>query len=516
MAEAVQAPTAESGQIDWPVFTSSVAMLIALVVPLALYPEEGKVLLGDAFNFLTTEFGVIYILAGMAALAFLLYLAFGRFGSIVFSRNDAPAQFSMLAWSAMLFCGGIGTSVLFWGTIEWAHYFAAPPFGLAPGSAEALTWAVAYPLFHWGFIGWAFYCLPGIVMGYAYYVKGARTLRLSEACVDFIPPQLRSILCPIIDLIFVVGLVGACSTGIGLAVPLIGESLGYLMGFARQDVGFSLDVMVILGITAMYSGSAYLGLEKGIKRLSSLNVYLAMVLLAFVLLAGPTLFILEMGVHSIGHLLQNFVHMSTWTDPHAEADFVESWTVFYWAWWLALGPFMGLFIAKISRGRTIKEIVLGCLGYGTLGCSVFFVVLGNYAAFVQLEGVVDVVGAIEQSGAQAAVVGILDSLPWSWLVVALFTVVCVIFAATSYDSAAYTLATAATLDLPENEDPSRNHRIFWAFLVGLLPITLIYMGGLRPLQSAVTVASVPLLVIMIFATWVMWQDLRQRYGAAGD
>ncbi len=498
-------------------FVSSVAVLGALIAPLALYPEAGKIWLDQAFQFLTTNFGVLYILAGIGALVLLLVLAFGRHRHIVFARHAGEApHFSMASWSAMLFCGGIGTSVVYWGTVEWAHYYLAPPFGIEPQSTEALRWAVTYPIFHWGFIGWAFYCLPGVAMGYAYYIKGAPALRLSVACADVIPQRHQWYLNPAIDLVFVVGLVGACSTGIGLGVPLIGELVAKLLGLNAAELGFGFDVLVISVITVLFAASAWLGLERGIKRLSNLNVIFAFVLMILVLVAGPTLFIVEMGVESVGFLAQNFLRMSTWTDPEAGSTFVESWTVFYWAWWLALGPFMGLFIAKISRGRTMQQMILGCLGYGTAGCTLFFVVLGNYSAYLELNDFVPVLDTLTDDGAPTAIVAVLSTLPWPSLALTLFALVCVIFAATSYDSASYTLATAASRTLEEDEDPHRSHRIFWAVLLGVLPVTLIYMGGLRPLQSAVTVASVPLLAIFVVMSWVLVRNLYPpvRKGAA--
>ena len=345
-------------------------------------------------------------------------------------------------------------------------------------------------------------------MGYAYYVKGADGLRLSAACADVIPLRWQPIANPIIDVIFVIGLVGACSTGIGLAVPLIGTLSSDLLNLERETLGFAFDVVVIVLITLIFALSAWLGLEKGIKRLSNINLILAFGLLLFVLVFGPTLFILELSIETVGHLMQNFIRMSTWADAGASSNFVESWTIFYWAWWLALGPFMGLFIAKISRGRTIKEIVLGCLGFGTLGCTVFFLVLGNYAAYLEFNGVVAVVETMQNAGSPAAILAVLQALPASSLVIFAFMIIAIIFAATSYDSASYTLATAATRNLEEGEDPTRAHRIFWACLLGMLPITLIYMGGLRPLQSAVTIASVPLLIVLCIATWSLAKNLK--------
>ncbi len=499
-----------SSEIDWPIFTGSFTLLVAFVLPLALYPEEGRVLLAGAFDVLTHNLGVVYILVGIAALIFLLWLAWGPHRHIVFAREPGPPQFSTISWSAMLFCGGIGTSVLYWGTVEWAHYYMAPPFSVDPETPLALRWAVSYPVFHWGLIGWAFYCLPGIAMGYAYYQRGANTLRLSEACTELLPARSHPILIPVIDLIFVVGLIGACSTGIGLAVPLIGTLVSDLVGLPEEELGFGLDIAVIVTITALFSASAWLGLEKGIKRLSNINIGLAFLLVAFVFAVGPTLFIVELSVEAMGHLVQNFIRMSTWTDPQQTGTFVETWTVFYWAWWLALGPFMGIFIAKISRGRTMQQVIMGCLGYGTLGCTVFFLVLGNYAAFLQLEAVVDVLGLVEEAGPPQAIVAVLQTLPGSTWVMVGFTIIAVIFAATSYDSASYTIATTATRNLAEDEHPGRVHRVFWACLLGFLPITLIYMGGLRPLQSAVTLASVPLLIIFVLMSWVLWRTLPVR------
>ena len=498
-------------QNDWVIFWGSVAVLLVLVVPLLLDPEGGEVMLGQAFDYLTHEMGVFYILAGVCTLVFLLYLAFSRHGNIVFARDahEAPA-FSMFSWSGMLFCGGIGASVVYWGTIEWAHYYASPPFGIEPKSEEALIWAISYPIFHWGLIGWAFYCLPGIAMGYLYYCKGAQALRLSVACRRLIPVSLRPILNPVLDVIFVVGLVGACSTGVGLAVPLIGALMVEILGLPADSLGFGLDLIIIVFVTMLFSASAWLGLEYGIKRLSNFNVALAFFLIVAVFLLGPTLFISEMSLMTVGHLIENFVQMSFWTDPLEGADFVESWTVFYWAWWLALGPFMGVFIAKISRGRTIKQIVLGCLGYGTLGCALFFLVFGNFAAHLEINGIYSVTDAIANSSGQLAVVGVLSHLPMAGIFLFLFMVVCIVFAATSYDSASYAIATTIATNLPKDQDPGRVMRVFWAWFLGLLPIALLNIGGLRPLQSAVTLASVPLLIVFVLLGLSLWLSLKER------
>lgn len=498
--------------IDWFVFVASAVIIFSICIPLGLYPETGAELLNAAFVYVTERLGVLYILFSIFSLVFLLYLAFSRFGAVVLGGNG-QADFSDFSWAAMLFCGGIGTSVLYWGTIEWAHYYQSPPMGLTPESPEALQWAMAYPIFHWGFTGWALYCLPAVAVAYAYHVRGVSSLALSSACEPAIGKWARGITGRLIDVTYTVGLIGACSTGIGLAVPLIAACLGWMFGVENT---FGLKVFVIAAVTVVFAASVWIGLEKGIKRLSNLAVWLAFALLGFIFFTGPTTYLLEFGTTSFGFMLQNYVILSTWTDPEAHSSFVESWTVFYWAWWLALGPFMGIFITKISGGRTIKKVILGSLGYGTLGTTLFFVVLGGYAVHLEHSGTVAVLSILQNQGAPAAVVEVITSVPLAGLVLPIFCLTCVLFAATSYDSASYTLASSTTQALPRDEHPARWNRIFWAFALGLLPITLIQIGGLRPLQSAVVAVSVPLLIVIALMTAGLWKSLNQDHGVTAS
>ena len=489
----------KNSSIDWLIFVGSVLTIVLLCIPLAVNPEAGKQFMEGAFDYLTSNFGFLYVLSAIGVFGFLLYLAFGRHGNISF--GDSEPEFSLFSWCAMLFCGGIGTSVLYWGTVEWAHYYQAPPYGIEAESSDALIWSISYPMFHWGLLGWGFYCLPGIAAGLAFYRGGAKSLRLSEACAPVIGNLSQGLLGRLIDFLYLVGLIGAVSTGLGLAVPLLAELIAELFGLNRRDIGFGLDIFVIMVISLLFCASVWVGLEKGVKRLSNINVYFAFFVLAFVFLVGPTLFIIEMGISSFGHLFQNFLKMSTWLDPMRKSDFVESWTIFYWAWWVALGPYMGIFIARISKGRTLKQIILGCLIYGTLGCTLFFMVFGNYSAYLELNGIVSVLSILNEDGAPMAIVQVLKSLPLASLVLIAFTLLCIIFAATSFDSASYTLAMVATKELGHDEHPAKWHRMFWACLISILPITLIYLGGLKPLQSAVTLASIPLLVIFGVMVW---------------
>ena len=237
-------------------------------------------------------------------------------------------------------------------------------------------------------------------------------------------------------------------------------------------------------------------------------------MLLFILLAGPTVFLLKTSLNGLGVVASNLVQMSSWTDPFTDSGFVESWTVFYWAWWIAYAPFVGLFVTRISRGRTFRQVVFGMLGWGSLGCAAFFMVLGNFAMHEQLVSGLPVSEIVaERSGAEAVIV-VLNQWPLAELVVAVFSVVCVVFAATTYDSASYILASSATRKLTAGQDPARWHRIFWAIALGVLPLTLMFIGDLKVLQTASLVASLPVLVAGLLMCWSLLRSLEQDYPAA--
>ena len=200
--------------------------------------------------------------------------------------------------------------------------------------------------------------------------------------------------------------------------------------------------------------------------MSYVNLIIGFCLLLFILVVGPTSFLLKTSLNSVGVLMQNFVQMTFWTDPFTESSFVEDWTVFYWAWWIAFAPYVGMFIARISQGRTIQQVIVGMLVFGSLGCWVFYMVIGNYSLFLELEGIVSITGVLNEQSQSAAIVATLRELPLPGLVIAVFAIMAIIFATTTYDSAAYTIASSATHNLPAGSDPARWHRVFWAFAIG--------------------------------------------------
>ncbi|KGX91641.1 choline transporter BetT [Pontibacillus halophilus JSM 076056 = DSM 19796] len=488
--------------IDWPTFIGAFILLISVTIPLVLFPEAGAAVVNDANEFMTSTFGVVFLIMGLASFFFVLYVSYSKNGQIKLGDEDEEPEFGKFSWAAMLFCGGIGSSILYWGTIEWAYYYQSPPFGIEAGTEEAIAWSSAYGIFHWGPVAWAIYTLPALAIAYFYYVRKRPVLKVSEACRPVIGKYADGWLGKVIDILFIFGILGGAGTTLALGTPMIAQGVSELTGL-QPTLG--LKTFILLLCTAIFGVSAYTGLKKGIKVLSDINLWLAIFLLVFVFIFGPTLFISESTINSLGVVVDNFFRMGTWTEPFgdfgpfAETKFPEGWTVFYWAWWLVYAPYIGLFVAKISRGRTIKQMAMGTMVYGTLGCVLFFGVIGNYGLYMQLSGEYDVLAVLAQQGAPAAIIEVFGQLPLGTFIVGIFTVLAVIFLATSFDSSSYILASVAQRNV--EDEPLRWNRLFWAFSLAILPLTLMYIGGLSTLQTASIIGGTPQLFIMALLAW---------------
>ena len=375
-----------------------------------------------------------------------------------------------------------------------------------PRSTAAAEWASTYGLFHWGFTAWAFYCLPAVAIAYPYYSRKLDVLRFSVSCHWFLKGKEHGPLARTIDLLFMIALLGGAASSLGFSTPMIAASIAWIFDI---EPGNTLEISVVASCILLFAISVWAGLKKGIKRLSDINVGLAFALLAFILLAGPTVFLIKTSLNSLGMLAQNFVRMNFWTDPFTNSGFVESWTIFYWAWWIAFAPYVGLFVTRISKGRTIRQMIGGMLIWGSLGSWLFYMIMGNYGLFLELSGQLDFTGIMSSQNGNAAIVAMLETLPAAAIVIGLFSVIAIIFAATTYDSASYTLASSATLHLKAGDDPARWHRVFWAITLGVLPVALMLLNGnLRPIQVILLIVSLPILLVGIAMSIALIRTLR--------
>jgi len=497
----------KSAPIDRQVFWPALILVVLAIVPLIAIPEQSAGVLNQILSFITHQLGFLFLWFTAGVFGLVLWFAFGRYGAVRFGDPEDEPEFPTVSWIGMLFCAGIGTSLLYWATIEWVYYYQAPPFGLTAESAQAADWGAMYGLFHWGPFAWALYCIPALPIAYAFHNRKIPFLRISQACRGVIGNRADGPLGKLIDVLFIFGLIGGTGTSLGLGTPILSESISTLLGVERT---FALDVFVIVVWTAIFGTTVYLGLEKGIKRLADANVYLGFVLCAFVLIAGPTVFILDAFTNSLGLLVTNFFRMALYTDPVGQSGFPQTWTVFYWAWWIAYAPFMGLFVARISRGRTIREVVTANLVWGSFGCWLFFAMFGNTALHDQLTGKVPVLEIMNGVSPQAAIVAVVAGLPMGTLVLVLFVVMCFIYSATTLQASAYTIAAVASRDLVASEsEPKRWNRLFWALALGAMAVALMYLGGLQPLQTVSLIVSLPLILVIALSVWSLLRWLRE-------
>ena len=343
-------------------------------------------------------------------------------------------------------------------------------------------------------------------MSYIYYVRKRHIYKVSEACRGALGDIVDGPVGQVIDYMFIFGILGAAATSLGLGTPMIGGALASVFGI---EPNLYLDVAIILCCTAIFSISSGLGLDDGIKRLSYAGSILTLAIIIYVLFAGPTGFIVALGMDSIAYTLTNYVTRSLWTDSVGRSGFPQAWTVFYWAWWVAYAPFMGLFVTRISMGRKIREVIIGLLTFGTAGCVLFYVVLGGYGIDQQINGSLPMVDLVNGQGVAPAIIEMFKTLPASGLVLLAVAVSGIIMLATTFDSAAYVMACASTKELDEGQEPARSNRLFWCGAIALLPMSLLFLGGLKTMQTAVVLVGLPIILIMVFMMITTVRFLKQ-------
>lgn len=488
--------------MDWTTFIGAVVVLLVAVIPMMVFPKASQDVITRINDAISGSLGAVYLALGLLILGFVLYIAFGKYGNVTLGKATDRPEFNNFSWAAMLFCAGIGSDILYWGVIEWAFYYQDPPNGAKGMTDEALSYATTYGMFHWGPIAWAIYVLPALPIGYLVFVKKKPVYKISQACRPILKGQTDKLLGKIVDILFIFGLLGGAATSLALGVPMISAGIERLTGLDGENM--IMRSIILLTITVIFAISSYTGLKKGIQKLSDVNVWLSFLLLAFVFIIGPTVFMMETTVTSVGDLLKNFFHMATWLEPFGgiggrkETNFPQQWTIFYWSWWIVYAPFIGLFIARISKGRTLKEVVLGTMVYGTLGCILFFGIFGNYAVYLQITHEFDVINFLNHHSTEATIIEVMHHLPMPSITIVLFLISAFLFLATTFDSGSYILASASQKVVIG--EPLRANRLFWAFALCLLPFSLMLVGGERALEvlkTASILASVPLIVIFL-------------------
>ena len=490
-------------------------ILVALLVWVLIQPELALEWLTGARVWTNTVFGWFFVAMVNVYLITCLYFAFGRFGKIRIGGPTALPEFSTPSWYAMLISAGIGIGLMFFGVGEPMFHLTSPaPFwGVDPGTAEAGQKALVTTMFHWGVHGWAVYALVSLALAFFAYNRG-------------LPLTLRSVFYPLlkekiygpwghfIDIITVLATLFGLATSLGLGVSQVASGLS-LFGMPGPDNKGWL-VLLIAVITGFATLSVVAGLDGGVKRLSQLNIYLAVGFMVFALLVGPTLFILALMIQSVGDYFQNMVEFGTWTESLVgddEAGWQAGWTIFYWAWWIGWSPFVGMFIARISKGRTVREIILGVLGFPTLMCFVWFSIFGGTAIDLQLSGTLDVAAAVNEDMSKA-LFETLRALPLSNIVSVIAILLIVSFFVTSSDSGSLVvdhLTSGGKLDSPKPQ------RVFWAVMEGAIAGVLLFSGdGIRALQAGVVTMGLPIAIVVLIMIWSMFKAFTRELDLLED
>jgi BCCT family betaine/carnitine transporter len=480
-------------RIDPKVLWPSLILVLAFSGALLSFPDRAGEITQMVLSWISLKFGWLFLIFGLGSVLFLVWLGFGRYGQVKLGGPEDEPEFSTFSWIAMLFCGGMGIAIVNWAFVEPAYYLASPPFGLEPFSNEAAEWAGMYGQFHWGVTPWAIYGVPAFAVAYSLYVRKRPFLRLSTASEGVI--RSGSPIALIFDVVVIFGIIGGVGTSLGLGIPLVSMLAGDLLGIPDS---FGLKIAILLIWTAIFTTSVFLGLKKGIRLLSDINLKLSLALLFYVFVVGPSIFIISLWTNSFGLYLKNFLRLSLWTDPIATGGFPQDWTIPYWAWWLALSPMMGLFVARISKGRTVRQLVLAQLLGGGLGSWLFMGIWGGFANYLTLNEIVNVSDILKEGGIPAAVVACLHHLPaYPYLIGPAFTLLCFIFLATTLDSSAYTLASLSYRNLKGDQEPARWSRVLWAIVIAVVPISLLSVGGLEVVQLSSVLVALPMIPVMV-------------------
>jgi len=516
------------------VFFISAGIIILFIAVSLIFQDAAADLYTDTRQGVSETFGWLFITAANMFIVFMIYLAVSRYGKIKLGGVNAEKEFSDISWIAMLFSAGMGIGLMFFGVAEPVWHFFDPHLGAESASSASAEVAMAVSIFHWGFHPWAIYALVGLSLAFFSFNRG-------------LPLTFRSIFWPvlgeriygwpghIIDILTVFATLFGLTTSLGLGALQINAGLNFLGEssgtFPSVPVGTGVQVGIIAFVTLIAVFSVAAGLDGGVKRLSNLNLFLMLALLASVIVLGPTVFILGIVPQGIGAYFGNFFELSFFTGSlydhffagsgfygpggAGEGQFLVDWTVFYWAWWIAWSPFVGMFIARISKGRTVREFIAGVMVLPVLFSVVWFGALGGTALNIELNGDAAVSGAMFAEGVEVpravALFSMLDTLPGTLLLSSLAVLLVATFFITSSDSGSLVIDH---LTSGGKHDAPVTMRIFWAVTEGVVAGTLLIAGGdagLEALQAAAISTGLPFALILIFMMYAIWKGLDTEY-----
>lgn len=493
--------SAERSKIDWMITLVPLAIVVALCIVFFFAPEQSNAVLSRIRFFFGDTFGTYYLVIGLGIFLLSLYIAGSKYGNIVLGEANEKPKYSFFAWGSMMFTCGLAADILFYSFSEWVLY-ATDPHIAEMGTVQ--DWAGVYPLFHWSFIPWAFYLVLAVAFGFMLHVRKRSRQKYSEACRPILGRHTDGWAGRIIDLLAVFALLAGTATTFSVATPLMTAIIGELFHVTLSRT--TINIVILLITCAVYTYSLLHGF-KGISVLANICIYMFFGLIAFVLAFGGEMrYIVETGLSSLGRMVQNFIELSTFTDPLRTSNFPQTWTIYYWAYWMVWCVAAPFFIGSISRGRTVRQTILGGYVFGVGSTLTSFIVLGNYSMGQQMTGKADFIALYNETGdLYGMIVSILKTLPCAPLVMAVVLVTMIAFYATSFDSIALTASCYSYHTLKDGEQPHKGIQLLWCILLILLPIALLFAeSSMNNLQSVSIVAAFPIgaVIVLIVASFL--------------
>ncbi|WP_336939054.1 choline BCCT transporter BetT [Acinetobacter modestus] len=492
-------PSSQFANVNPNVFLSTVIIIAIFIAIVVIAPSSFEFLTQQLKQWITDSFSWFYVLSVAIFLILLIYIACSASGKIKLGPDHSQPEYSNGSWFAMLFTAGMGIGLMFFGVAEPVMHYVSPPSG-DPESIASAQQALRITFFHWGLHAWAIYAVVGLALAYFAY-RHNLPLKTRSALYPIIGKKIYGPWGDSIDTFATIGTVFGVATSLGFGVTQINSGLHYLFGIEQSS---NVQVILIIFVSALASMSVFLGLDKGVKRLSELNLILALVLLAFIFIAGPSIYLLQTTIQNMGSYMSNLFGMTFNLYAYQPNGWIGGWTIMYWAWWISWSPFVGMFIARVSRGRTIREFIVGVLLIPTGFTIIWMGFLGNAALFnIMQEHNVSLIHAV-QSDSSVALFEFLNHLPFSGMMSLLATVLVMLFFVTSADSGA--LVTDYLTAKTENSPTWQ--RLFWTVLMAALAIILLLVGGLSALQSSIIMSALPFTFIMLLMSWGLLKALK--------
>lgn len=495
----METPSKPKSTLNPPVFYTSAALILVLVLYAVVFQEQAQSQFNHIQQWIITNAAWFYILAVALILISAVFLAVSRYGDIKLGPDHSEPEYRSRSWFAMLFSAGMGIGLMFFGVAEPVMHFTNPPVGEA-GTVEAAREAMKITFFHWGLHAWAIYAIVGLILAYFSFRKGL-PLTLRSALYPLIGERIYGPIGHAVDVFAIIGTVFGVATSLGYGVLQINSGLNHLFGL---PVSITVQIILIAITCALATLSVASGLDRGVRILSEFNLFLALVLMAFVMVLGPTVFLLQAYVQNTGAYLSDIVNKTFNLYAYEPTDWIGGWTLLYWGWWLSWSPFVGLFIARISRGRTIREFICGVLfvpaGFTLLWMTVF----GDSALHMILNEGVTTLAAVVDKDSSLALFAFLEHFPLSGLVSMIAILMVVVFFITSADSGALVVDMLASSG---HDHSPLWQRIFWSVSMGVVAIALLLANGLKALQTATIASALPFSIILLASIWGLFRAL---------